>query len=97
MNANKSTNEVVNPGFTTEEMETSKIRCGFEFELTSFIYNDNCRQYPTSALGIIKSASGKHILAKWNHNGQCLIKGERVQSFDLVMPTQEVNIAHLNL
>lgn len=81
--------QISNPRFTTQEMEKSQIRCGFDFEITSMYYDDERKNHPSHAFGWVKTPAGKPILAKWNRHGECFIESVRISSFDLVRPAQD--------
>jgi len=75
---------VVNPRFTTEEMEKSQTRCGCEIKITSLVFDDNKPQFPTKALGCIHTGHGRKIIASWNQNGECTVGSTPIKSFDLI-------------
>lgn len=74
--------------FTTEEMETSKLKHDWEFVISSIYYEDEKVKLPSKAVGFIKTPQGNTILVQWNQYGECLHQGIRVESFDLIKPTQ---------
>ena len=77
-----------NPRFTTEEMESSKLKCGFHFEISSMYYDDLKKDLPSHAFGWVIPPVGKPIRAVWDRNGQCLVDQVRMLTYDLARPTQ---------
>jgi len=70
--------------FSTEEMEKSKTRCGFEFKITSLLFEDNKPQLPTKAMGCINTGQGWKIFATWNQYGECTVGSTPIKPFDLI-------------
>lgn len=77
--------------FTTEEMEKSTTRFGFEFKITTLLFEDNKTQLPTKAIGSINTGQGWKIIATWNQFGECTLGGLRMFSFDLINSNQDKN------
>jgi len=70
--------------FTTEEMEKSKTRCGYEFKITSLLFEDKQPQFPTLAIGNINTGQGWNIIASWNQYGKCTVGSTPIMPFDLI-------------
>jgi hypothetical protein len=80
--------EIHDPRFSTEEMETSKLKCGFDFKITSMYYDDQQKGMPSHAFGFVRPPNCPPFLATWNRYGECLVNSTRIKSFDLQRSTQ---------
>jgi hypothetical protein len=80
--------EIQDPRFSTEEMETSKLKCGFDFKITSMYYDDLQKGLPSHAFGWVHPPNSVPIPAYWSKHGECMINSMRVKSFDLHRNTQ---------
>ncbi len=89
MNLLATLREIHDPRFSTEEMETSKLKCGFEFSITSMYYDDGQPNLPSHACGFVVPPNVKEIPAVWNRHGECLVNQVRLKSFDLIRKTQQ--------
>lgn len=81
--------EITEPRFSTEEMETSRTKCFFDFEISSMYYDDERHHLPTHAFGWVLPPRSKPIRARWNKHGECLVNSVRLTAFDLVRQTQK--------
>jgi hypothetical protein len=76
-------------GFSTDDFEKGKTKCGLLHKITSLSYDDNIPHFPTRSLGCIYVPSGSPIIAKWNLHGECTVQGKRLKAFDLIKPSQQ--------
>ena len=81
---NKIIDTVVDPRFTTEEMEKSQARCGCEIKITLMFFDDKKPKLPTKALGCVNTGHGRKIIASWNQYGECTVDSTPIRSFDLI-------------
>ncbi len=81
--------EIHDPRFSTEEMETGKLKCGFDFKITSMFFDDERPGLPSHAFGYVKPPNSSPIQAVWNCHGECLVNSTRLKSFDLQRTTQD--------
>lgn len=88
MSIKKIIREFFEPRFSTQEIESSKLKCNLRFETTDLFYDDGKRGFPTHILGYVKTRPGRLLSASWNQHGECTVKGIRVKSYDMVRPTQ---------
>jgi len=84
----KTFSDLFNPRFSTDEIESCKLKCNLHFETTDLYFDDLKPGYPTHILGFIKTPRGIDIFASWNQNGECSVNSLRVKSFDMIRPTQ---------
>jgi len=89
MSIKKTIREFFDPRFSTEEVENSKLKCNLPFESSDMFYDDLKRGYPTTILGAIKTPAGILMQVSWNQHGECTNQGVRLESFDMVRPTQK--------
>ena len=76
-------------GFSTDDLEKGKTKCGLPHKITSLFYDDNIPHFPTRSLGCIYVPSGSPIIATWNLHGECTVQSERLKAFDLIKPSQQ--------
>jgi len=76
-------------GFSTDDLEKGKTRCGLPHKITSLFYDDNILHFPTRSLGCIYVQGRSPINAKWNLHGECTVQGKRLKAFDLIKPSQQ--------
>lgn len=88
MNIIKTLKDIADPRLTTREMESSQTRCGCDFQITSMFFEDLKPNFPVKTIGCIHTGQGWKIFATWNQNGECMVSGRRIKSFDLVTPDQ---------
>ena len=88
MNIRKTFKAIMVPRFSTEEVESSRLRSNLIFEASSFFFDDGKKGYPTLVLGWITTTRDHLIRAAWNKYGECTVQGKRIKSFDLIRPTQ---------
>ena len=88
MSIKKIVREFLDPRFSTQEIENSRLRSNLNFDLVDFYYNDEKEGYPTHVSGTIKTGHGIIIQANWDQHGECTVKGKRIRSFYLIRETR---------
>jgi hypothetical protein len=81
--------EIHDPRFSTAEMETGKLKCGFDFKITSMFYDDERPGLPSHAFGYVQPPNSSPLQAVWNRHGECHVNSTRIGSFDLQRTTQD--------
>ena len=76
-------------GFSTDDLEKGKTKCGLPHKITSLFYDDNIPQFPTRSLGCIYVPGRSPIITTWNLHGECTVQGKRLRAFDLIKPSQQ--------
>jgi len=76
--------DILEPPFTTEEMETSQTACRCAHKISTMYFEDGKSNFPAKALGMVNDPEQGWIITTWDSYGRNTTAGKRVMDYDLV-------------